>query len=139
MEKTLILIKPDAVARQLTGEIVSRFENRGFKIVAMKMLTPTAEVAGEHYIEHKDKPFYGELVEFFTSAPLVALVLEAPDAVALSRKTIGATKPADAAPGTIRGDLTVYLQQNLVHGSDSNESAAREMKLWFPELASEIN
>lgn len=139
MEKTLILIKPDAVARQLTGEILSRFENRGFKITAMKMLTPTAEVAGEHYIEHKDKPFYGELVEFFTSAPLVALVLEAPDAVALSRKTIGATKPADAAPGTIRGDLTVYLQQNLVHGSDSNESAAREMKLWFPELGSEIN
>ena len=134
MEKTLILIKPDAVVRGLTGAIVSRFENRGFKISAMKMLTPTAQVAGEHYIEHKDKPFYGELVEFFTSAPLVAVVLEAPDAVALSRKTIGATKPGDAAPGTIRGDLTVHLQQNLVHGSDSNESAAREMKLWFPEL-----
>jgi nucleoside-diphosphate kinase len=135
MEKTLILIKPDAVERQLTGEILSRFEQRGFVITAMKMLTPSRELAGEHYIEHKDKPFYGELVEFFNSAPLVALVLEAPDAVALSRKTIGATKPAEAAPGTIRGDLTVHLQQNLVHGSDSPESAAREMKLWFPELS----
>ena len=135
MEKTLILINPDAVERQLTSEILSRFENRGFKITAMKMLTPTREVAGEHYIEHKDMPFYGELVDFFVSSPLVALVLEAPDAVALSRKTIGATRPAEAAPGTIRGDLTVHLQQNLVHGSDSLESAARELKLWFPELS----
>jgi nucleoside-diphosphate kinase len=135
MEKTLILIKPDAVERQLTGEILSRFEQRGFKITAMKMLTPSRELAGEHYIEHKDKPFYDELVDFFNSAPLVALVLEAPDAVKLSRVTIGATKPAEAAPGTIRGDLTVHLQQNLVHGSDSPESAARELKLWFPELS----
>lgn len=135
MEKTLILIKPDAVERQLTGEILSRFESRGFKITALKMLTPSAELAGEHYIEHKEKPFYGELVDFFTSSPLVALILEAPDAVVLSRKTIGATKPAEAAPGTIRGDLTVHLQQNLVHGSDSPEAAEREIKLWFPELS----
>jgi nucleoside-diphosphate kinase len=135
MERTLILVKPDAVQRKLTGEILRRFENRGFSIVAMKMLTPSRDVAGEHYAEHKEKPFFGELVDFLSGSPLVALILEAPDAVALSRKTIGATKPADAAPGTIRGDLTVYLQQNLVHGSDSPESAAREMKLWFPELS----
>jgi nucleoside-diphosphate kinase len=134
MEKTLILIKPDAVKRKLTGEILRRFEARGFSIVAMKMLTPSAEVAGEHYAEHREKPFFGELVTFLSGAPLVALVLEAPDAVTLSRKTIGATKPADCAPGTIRGDLTVELQQNLVHGSDTRESAARELELWFPEL-----
>ena len=135
MERTLILVKPDAVQRKLTGEILRRFENRGFSIVAMKMLTPSHDVAGEHYAEHKEKPFFGELVDFLSGSPLVALILEAPDAVALSRKTIGATKPADAAPGTIRGDLTVYLQQNLVHGSDSPESAGREMKLWFPDLS----
>jgi nucleoside-diphosphate kinase len=135
MERTLILVKPDAVQRKLTGEILRRFESRGFAIVAMKMLTPSRDVAGEHYAEHKEKPFFGELVDFLSGSPLVALVLEAPDAVALSRKTIGATKPADAAPGTIRGDLTVYLQQNLVHGSDSPESAERELKLWFPELS----
>ena len=134
MEKTLILIKPDAVQRKLTGEILRRFEARGFSIAAIKMLTPSPETAGEHYAEHKEKPFFGELVEFLSGAPLVALVLEAPDAVVLSRKTIGATKPADCVPGTIRGDLTVQLQQNLVHGSDSPESAARELKLWFPEL-----
>jgi nucleoside-diphosphate kinase len=133
MERTLILIKPDAVERKLTGEILRRFENRGFAIIAMKMLTPSRPVAEEHYAEHKGKPFFGSLVDFLSGAPLVALVLEAPDAIALSRKTIGATKPADAAPGTIRGDLTVQLQQNLVHGSDSPESAARELKLWFPE------
>ena len=135
MERTLILVKPDAVQRKLTGEILRRFENRGFSIAAMKMLTPSRDVAGEHYAEHKEKPFFGELVDFLSGSPLIALILEAPDAVALSRKTIGATKPADAAPGTIRGDLTVYLQQNLVHGSDSPESAAREMKLWFPEMS----
>ena len=134
MEKTLILIKPDAVQRKLSGEIISRFEQRGFEVRALKMLTPSRETASEHYAEHKEKPFFGELVDFLSGAPLIALVLEAPDAVALSRKTIGATKPAEAAPGTIRGDLTVHLQQNLVHGSDSHESAARELKLWFPEL-----
>jgi nucleoside-diphosphate kinase len=135
MERTLILIKPDAVERKLSGEILRRFESRGFSLVAMKLLTPSRAVAEEHYVEHKEKPFFGSLVDFLSGAPLVALVLEAPDAIALSRKTIGATKPADAAPGTIRGDLTVELQQNLVHGSDSPESAARELKLWFPELS----
>jgi nucleoside-diphosphate kinase len=135
MERTLILIKPDAVERKLSGEILRRFENRGFTIIALKMLTPARAVAEEHYAEHREKPFFGSLVDFLSGAPLVALVLEAPDAIALSRKTIGATKPADAAPGTIRGDLTVQLQQNLVHGSDSPESAARELKLWFPELS----
>lgn len=135
MERTLILIKPDAVERKLAGEILRRFETRGFNLVAMKMLTPDEATAKAHYAEHESKPFFGSLVEFLTSSPLVALVLEAPDAIALSRKTIGATKPAEAAPGTIRGDLTVYLQQNLVHGSDSPESAERELKLWFPELS----
>lgn len=135
MERTLILVKPDAVERKLTGEILRRFETRGFAIVALKMLTPTEEVAKLHYAEHESKPFFGSLVEFLSGSPLVAAVLEAPDAIALSRKTIGATKPAEAAPGTIRGDLTVFLQQNLVHGSDSPESAARELNLWFPELS----
>jgi nucleoside-diphosphate kinase len=134
MERTLILIKPDGVERKLTGEILRRFETRGFSIVAMKMLTPSEEIAKKHYAEHESKPFFGSLVEFLSGSALVALVLEAPDAIALARKTIGATKPIDSAPGTIRGDLTVHLQQNLVHGSDSPESAERELKLWFPEL-----
>ena len=134
MEKTLILIKPDAVERQLTGEILSRFESRGFKITALKMLTPSAELTGEHYIEHKEKPFFGSLVDFLTSSPVVAIVLEAPNAITLSRKMIGATRPEEALAGTIRGDYTVDLQANLIHGSDSCESAARELKLWFPEL-----
>lgn len=135
MEKTLILIKPDGVQRKLVAEVIKRFETRGFTISAMKMMTASKETAKEHYAEHADKPFYNSLVEFVTSSPLVAIVFEAEDAIALARKTIGATKPIDAAPGTIRGDLTVSLQENLVHGSDSPESAARELKLWFPELS----
>jgi len=135
MERTFIAIKPDAVQRGLAGEILGRFERRGFKVVALKMMTASRELAEEHYAEHKEKPFFGSLVEFLTSSPVVAIVLEASDAVTLSRKMIGATRPEEALAGTIRGDYTVDLQANLIHGSDSPESAARELKLWFPELS----
>jgi len=134
MEKTFIAIKPDAVQRGLTGEVLARFERRGFKVLALKMTNVPRELAEEHYAEHKEKPFFGSLVEFLTSSPVVAIVLEAPNAVKLSRSMIGATKPEEAVAGTIRGDYTVELQANLIHGSDSPESAARELKLWFPEL-----
>ncbi len=135
MERTLIVIKPDGVQRGLTGEILARLERRGFKLVAMKMMTVSPELAAEHYAEHREKPFFPSLTEFITSSPVVAMVLEAPNAIVLSRTMIGATDPLNAAPGSIRGDYTVDKQQNLIHGSDSPESAARELKLWFPELA----
>lgn len=135
MERTLIVIKPDGVQRGLSGEILARFERRGFKLVAAKMIPVSRQLAEEHYAEHKEKPFFGSLVEFITSIQVVALVLEAPNAIVLSRKMIGATDPLQAEPGTIRGDLTVDKQQNLIHGSDSPESASRELKLWFPELS----
>lgn len=134
MERTFIAIKPDAVQRGLAGDILARFERRGFKIIALKMVNASRELAQEHYAEHKEKPFFGELVDFLTSDPVIAIVLEAPNAVKLSRNMIGATKPEEAQAGTIRGDYTVELQANLVHGSDSPESAARELNLWFPEL-----
>lgn len=136
MERTLIVFKPDAVQRGLTGELLSRFEQRGFKIIALKLLTVSRELAEEHYVEHAARPFFGSLVEFITSTPSVALVLEAQNAIVLSRAMIGATNPADALPGTIRGQYTSDKQLNLVHGSDSPESAAREIPLWFPELHS---
>ena len=134
MERTLIAIKPDGVERGLVGEIIARFEKRGFHIVALKMMQVTRELAEAHYAEHKEKPFFPPLVEFITSTPVVAMVLEAPNAIVLSRTMIGATDPRDAAPGTIRADFTCDKQMNLVHGSDSPESAARELQLWFPEL-----
>lgn len=134
MERTLIAIKPDGVQRGLTGEILGRFEKRGFKIVALKMWTLPRETAEEHYAEHKEKPFFPGLVDFITSSPVVAVVLEAPNAIVLSRAMIGATDPINAAPGTIRADFTCDKQMNLIHGSDSPEAAARELKLWFPEL-----
>ena len=134
MERTLIVVKPDGVQRGLSGQIIARFEHRGFKIVALKMMTVTPELAKEHYSEHAEKPFFAGLVEFITSTPVVAMVLEAPNAIVLSRKMIGATDPLNAEPGSIRADFTVDKQANLVHGSDSPESAARELKLWFPEL-----
>jgi len=134
MEKTLIVVKPDGVQRGLTGEIIARFERRGFKLAAVKMLTVPRELAEEHYAEHKEKPFFPGLVDFISATPSVAMVLEAPNAIVLSRKMIGATDPLNAEPGSIRADLTVDKQANLVHGSDSPESAARELKLWFPEL-----
>ena len=135
MERTLIVVKPDGVQRGLTGEIIARFEKRGFKLVAMKMMMVSPELAAEHYAEHREKPFFPSLSEFITSSPVVALVLEAPNAIVLSRQMIGATDPLNATSGTIRGDFTVDKQQNLIHGSDSSESATRELKLWFPELS----
>ena len=132
-ERTLILIKPDAVRRRLSGEILGRIEARGFTVRAGKLLTASRELGEEHYAEHKEKPFYGDLVEFITSGPTWALVVEGEGAVATLRQTIGATDPADADPGTIRGDLALSMPDNLVHGSDSPESAEREVALWFSE------
>lgn len=133
MERTLVLLKPDAVARRLVGKIISRFEEKGFWIVGMKHLTMTQQLADQHYAEHKGKGFYADLVQFMTSSPLVALVVEGPDVITLTRKMVGATKAMDAAPGTIRGDLGCSTQQNLIHASDSPESAAREIPIWFKE------
>ena len=130
-ESTLVLIKPDAVERKLAGEILARFEQRGLELRAAKLLTVDRELAEEHYAEHKEKPFFGELVEFITSAPTLALVLEGESAISVARTTMGATNPTDAAPGTIRGDLALAMPNNLVHGSDSPESARREIALWF--------
>ncbi len=134
MERTLILVKPDAFARNLTGEIISRFENKGLRIVALKHMQVTEDLAKQHYAEHDGKPFFGELVEFITSGPLVAMVLEGIDAVRAARQVIGATNPLEAAPGSIRGDYAIEVGQNLVHGSDSFESAQREAALFFPDL-----
>ncbi len=133
VERTLILIKPDAVERELTGEILSRIERRGFRITAGKLVRVSRELGEEHYAEHTEKPFFGELVEFITSAPTWALVVEGERAIATLRKTIGATNPADAEPGSIRGDLALGMPNNLVHGSDSPESAQREIALWFSD------
>ena len=130
-ERTLVLIKPDAMRRGLAGEIMQRFEARGLELRDAKLLTVERQLAEEHYAEHAEKPFYGELVEFITSGPTLALVLEGEGAIATVRTTMGATNPADAGPGTIRGDLALSMPDNLVHGSDSPESAEREIKLWF--------
>lgn len=135
MERTLILVKPDAFSRNLTGEVIARFERKGLSIVALKAMTTGDDLAKEHYAEHAERPFFGELVEFITGGPLVAAVLEGPRAVTAARQVIGATDPVDgAAPGSIRGDFGLEVQYNLVHGSDSPESSAREIALWFPEL-----
>lgn len=134
MDRTLILVKPDAFARSLTGEIIARFERKGLRIVALRHMTVTRELAERHYAEHAEKPFFAELVEFITSAPIVAMVLEGIDAIKAARQTIGATNPLDAAPGSIRGDFAIEMGQNMVHGSDSAESAAREAALFFPVL-----
>ena len=134
MSRTLILVKPDAFERRLTGEVIARFENKGLTIAALKHMTVERDLAERHYDEHRDKPFFGELVEFITGGPLVALVLEGHEAVTAARQLIGATNPLEAAPGSIRGDFGLEVQTNLVHGSDSEESAAREVSLFFPEL-----
>jgi nucleoside-diphosphate kinase len=134
MEKTLILVKPDAFARGLTGEILSRFERKGLKITALKLIHTPRETAETHYAEHKERPFFGELVDFIVSAPLVALILEGQDAIKAARQLIGATNPLEAATGSIRGDFAIEIGTNMVHGSDSPESAAREIGVWFPEL-----
>ena len=136
VERTLVLIKPDAIERRLAGDILGRFEARGLDVREAKLLTVERELAVRHYDEHKEKPFFGELVEFITSGPTLALVLEGESAISVVRATIGATNPTDAAPGTIRGDLALAMPDNLVHGSDSPESAQREIGLWFgDELA----
>jgi len=131
IERSLILIKPDAVERALAGEILGRIERRGFTLRAAKLLRVGRALGEEHYAEHREKPFFGELVDFITSGPTLALVVEGEGAIATLRTTIGATNPADAAPGTIRGDLALAMPNNLVHGSDSPESAEREIALWF--------
>lgn len=135
MERTLILVKPDAFARALTGEIIARFERKGLRLVALRQMTMSRELAARHYAEHEGKGFYDELVDFITSGPLVAMVLEGEQAVAAARQVIGATDPLQAAPGSIRGDFATSVGQNMVHGSDSPQSAAREVALFFPELA----
>lgn len=134
MERTLILVKPDAFARGLTGEIIGRFERKGLTIVAMKHMTVERDLAERHYAEHSEKPFFGELVSFITGGPLVALVMDGYEAVAAARQVIGATNPLEASPGSIRGDYALEVQTNLVHGSDSPESSEREVALFFPEL-----
>ena len=133
MERTYIMVKPDGVSRRLSGEIIRRFENRGLRLVALKLVVPTRETAEAHYAVHSDKPFFGELVDFVTSGPVVAMVWEGNDAIALCRQMIGATKPINATPGTIRGDYTCDMMSNLIHGSDAPETAAEEMALWFSE------
>jgi nucleoside-diphosphate kinase len=133
MERSLILIKPDAVQRHLAGEILSRIERRGLTLRAGKLIHVDRELAERHYAEHREKPFFGELVAFITSAPTLALVVEGEGAIATLRTTIGATDPADAQPGSIRGDLALAMPDNLVHGSDSPESADREVGLWFAD------
>ncbi|HEV3094567.1 MAG TPA: nucleoside-diphosphate kinase [Solirubrobacteraceae bacterium] len=135
MDRTLILVKPDAFARSLTGEIIARFERKGLRVVALRHMTVSVELAERHYAEHASKPFFGELVQFITSGPIVAMVLEGADAVKAARQVIGATNPLEAVPGSIRGDFAIEMGQNMVHGSDSAESAAREVALFFPELA----
>ena len=133
METTLVLIKPDAVRRGLISEILGRFERRGFRLRGLRLIQLDAETAGRHYEEHREKPFFGELVDFITGGPLVALALEGPEAVATVRGMMGATNPLKSAPGTIRGDLALELAENVIHGSDSPESAARELGIFFPD------
>ena len=134
MSRTLILVKPDAFSRSLTGEVLTRFERKGLRIAALKLMQADGDTAERHYSEHAEKPFFGELVEFITGGPLVAAVLEGVEAVPAARQLIGATDPVEAAPGSIRGDYGLEVTFNLVHGSDSDESAEREIAIWFPEL-----
>ena len=131
MERTFVAVKPDGVRRGLAGEVMRRFEAKGFRLAAVKLVTLAKEQAEEHYAEHKGKPFFGELVSFITSGPVLAMVLEGPEAVPRARLLIGATHPKDALPGTIRGDYCRIVTENLVHGSDSPASAEREIALWF--------
>ena len=134
-ERTLVLVKPDGVRRGLVGEVLSRIERKGYDIVALELRTLDRAVAEAHYGEHADKPFFGDLVTFITRSPLVAMVVEGPeDTYKVVRTLMGVTNPRDAAPGTIRGDLAIEMGENLVHGSDSPESAAREIALFFPDL-----
>ncbi len=133
MERTFAMVKPDGVQRGLVGEIISRFEKKGIKIVALKLMQITEETAEQHYAEHKGKPFFGDLVSFITSGPVVAMVLEGEDVIAMVRTMMGATAPKDSAPGTIRGDFGMTIDRNIIHGSDSLQSANREISLFFTE------
>ena len=135
VEQTLVLVKPDAMARGLAGEILARFEARGLVVRAARLVYVDSDLAERHYAEHAEKPFFGELVEFITSGPTLALVLEGESAIPVVRTTMGSTNPADSAPGTIRGDLALAMPDNLVHGSDAPESAQREIELWCPDDA----
>ncbi|WP_062305543.1 nucleoside-diphosphate kinase [Alicyclobacillus sendaiensis] len=134
-EQTFVMVKPDGVQRGLVGEIVARFERKGLKLVAAKLVQVSKELAEAHYAEHRERPFFGELVQFITSSPVFAMILEGENAIAVVRGMMGKTNPAEAAPGTIRGDLGLTIGMNVVHGSDSPESAKREIELWFPEGA----
>jgi nucleoside-diphosphate kinase len=134
VERTLILVKPDAFARNLTGEIIARFERKGLRLVAMQLMTMSRDKAVQHYAEHEGKPFFDELVSFITSGPLVAMVLEGDSAIVAARQVIGSTNPLEANTGSIRGDYAVTVGQNMVHGSDAPESATREVGLFFPDL-----
>jgi nucleoside-diphosphate kinase len=135
MSRTLILVKPDAFERGLTGEVIARFERKGLRIVALKLMKIDRELAERHYSEHSGKPFFPDLIDFITRGPLVALVLEGEDAVPAARSVIGATHPVEAVPGSIRGDFALEVTYNLVHGSDSDATAGREIGIFFPELA----
>tara|TARA_A100001037_G_scaffold306837_1_gene356772 strand:- start:7510 stop:7980 length:471 start_codon:yes stop_codon:yes gene_type:complete len=131
MEKTLILLKPDTIQRSLSGKIISRFENKGFKIIGMKLMKVSRTLAETHYSEHKGKPFFEDLVSFITSSPIIAIVLESENVISIARNMMGATNPIDALPGTIRGDFGISVEYNIVHGSDSETSAKREISLFF--------
>ena len=133
MERTFIIVKPDGVQRGLVGQIISRFERRGLKLVAMKMIHVSEELASEHYAVHKERPFYGSLISYITSSPVVAMVVEGTNAITVVRNTVGATNPTDAAPGTIRADFGLEIGRNLVHASDGPDTAASETALWFGE------
>jgi len=133
MEKTFLMVKPDGVQRNLIGEIVSRFEAKGFQLVGAKLMNVSRELAEKHYAEHKERPFFGELVDFITSGPVFAMVWQGNNVIATARNMMGKTNPADAAPGTIRGDFATSVGMNIIHGSDSPESAEREINLWFSE------
>lgn len=133
VEKTFVMVKPDGVQRGLIGEIVTRFERKGLKLVAAQLMSVSQQLAEQHYAEHQERPFFGELVSFITSSPVFAMVLEGPNAISIARTMMGKTNPVESAPGTIRGDFGLTIGMNIVHGSDSPESAAREISLWFGE------
>ncbi|MGE6258839.1 nucleoside-diphosphate kinase [Heyndrickxia sporothermodurans] len=133
MEKTFLMVKPDGVQRELIGEIVSRFEKKGFQLIGAKLMNVSKETAEKHYAEHKERPFFGELVDFITSSPVFAMVWQGENVIATARQMMGSTNPKDAAPGTIRGDFGVTVGKNIIHGSDSPESAVREIGIFFKE------
>lgn len=133
MERTLVIVKPDGVRRHLVGEVIRRFESRGLKILGLRLEQASETIVKKHYVEHIDKPFYGALVGYLTSGPIVVMALEGPNAIKAVRATMGVTNPAESAPGTIRGDFALSIEENIVHGSADEQSAEKELQLWFPE------